>query len=961
MSMEPTFNPADIERQWYDTWEKAGYFKPSGEGDPYCIMIPPPNVTGSLHMGHGFNNTIMDTLIRYRRMQGRNTLWQPGTDHAGIATQMVVERQLAAQNITRHDLGREQFLDKVWEWKEKSGGTITGQIRRLGSSVDWSRERFTMDDGLSNAVKEAFVRLYDDGLIYRGKRLVNWDPKLHTAISDLEVLSEEEKGSMWHFRYALEDAVQGSTSAAEGRTPGAASKEYLVVATTRPETMLGDTAVAVNPDDERYRHLIGKKVKLPVTGRLIPVIADAYVDKEFGTGCVKITPAHDFNDYEVGKRHNLPLINIFDRDAHVKADFDVLSYANDVAPSVAAPADYAGLDRIVARKKIVAQAESEGWLEKIDPHTLKVPRGDRSGVIIEPWLTDQWYVKTQQLAQPAIRAVEDGRIKFVPEQYQNMYFAWMRDIQDWCISRQLWWGHRIPAWYDNSGKVYVGRTEDEVRSRHKLNADVELRQDDDVLDTWFSSGLWTFSTLGWPENTPELKTFHPTDVLVTGFDIIFFWVARMIMMTMHFVRDETGRPEVPFKTVYVHGLVRDAEGQKMSKSKGNVLDPLDIIDGIDLDTLVEKRTTGLMQPQMAQKIDKATRKEFPDGIKSYGTDALRFTFAALATTGRDIKFDMNRVEGYRNFCNKLWNASRYVLGNCEGQDVGLNGDAVELSVVDRWIISRLQQTEHTIIDALDNYRFDLATQALYEFVWNEYCDWYLELTKPVLTGDYASEDAKRGTRRTLVRVLDAILHLAHPVMPFITEEIWQKVKVLVGKTGPSLMTETYPSPDLSRIDAEAEADVAWIKGVIMGLRNIRGELGVSPGKTITALLDKGSATDRERSARFEDFLKSLARLDTLQWQPEGQEAPLAATALVGDMTLLVPLKGLVDVQAEVARLDKEVGKLTQEITRISTKLGNEAFTAKAPADVIAKEQEKLDAARQAHAQLLQQQERIRNL
>jgi valyl-tRNA synthetase len=734
-----------------------------------------------------------------------------------------------------------------------------------------------------------------------------------------------------------------------------------VVATTRPETMLGDTAVAVNPDDERYRHLIGKKVKLPVTGRLIPVIADAYVDKEFGTGCVKITPAHDFNDYEVGKRHNLPLINIFDRDAHVKADFDVLSYANDVAPSVAAPADYAGLDRIVARKKIVAQAESEGWLEKIDPHTLKVPRGDRSGVIIEPWLTDQWYVKTQQLAQPAIRAVEDGRIKFVPEQYQNMYFAWMRDIQDWCISRQLWWGHRIPAWYDNSGKVYVGRTEDEVRSRHKLNADVELRQDDDVLDTWFSSGLWTFSTLGWPENTPELKTFHPTDVLVTGFDIIFFWVARMIMMTMHFVRDETGRPEVPFKTVYVHGLVRDAEGQKMSKSKGNVLDPLDIIDGIDLDTLVEKRTTGLMQPQMAQKIDKATRKEFPDGIKSYGTDALRFTFAALATTGRDIKFDMNRVEGYRNFCNKLWNASRYVLGNCEGQDVGLNGDAVELSVVDRWIISRLQQTEHTIIDALDNYRFDLATQALYEFVWNEYCDWYLELTKPVLTGDYASEDAKRGTRRTLVRVLDAILHLAHPVMPFITEEIWQKVKVLVGKTGPSLMTETYPSPDLSRIDAEAEADVAWIKGVIMGLRNIRGELGVSPGKTITALLDKGSATDRERSARFEDFLKSLARLDTLQWQPEGQEAPLAATALVGDMTLLVPLKGLVDVQAEVARLDKEVGKLTQEITRISTKLGNEAFTAKAPADVIAKEQEKLDAARQAHAQLLQQQERIRNL
>ena len=609
----------------------------------------------------------------------------------------------------------------------------------------------------------------------------------------------------------------------------------------------------------------------------------------------------------------------------------------------------------------MAQAESEGWLEKVDPHTLKVPRGDRSNVVIEPWLTDQWYVKTQQLAQPAIRAVEDGRIKFVPEQYQNMYFAWMRDIQDWCISRQLWWGHRIPAWYDNNGKVYVGRNEAEVRQRHQLGEEIALRQDEDVLDTWFSSGLWTFSTLGWPENTSDLKTFHPTDVLVTGFDIIFFWVARMIMMTMHFMRDETGRPEVPFKTVYVHGLVRDSEGQKMSKSKGNVLDPLDLIDGVDLETLVTKRTTGLMRPQDAAKIEKSTRKEFPDGITSYGTDALRFTFAALATTGRDIKFDMNRVDGYRNFCNKLWNASRYVLGNCEGQDVGLNGDAVELSVVDRWIISRLQQTEKTIIDALDNYRFDQATQALYEFVWNEYCDWYLELTKPLLTGDNASDDAKRGTRRTLVRVLDAILRLAHPIMPFITEEIWQKVKVLVGKASPSLMLEKYPLPDLTRIDTDAEADVAWIKGVITGLRNIRGELGVSPSRVITALLDRGNSADRERSIRFEDFLKSLARLDALQWQPEGQDAPLAATALVGDMAILVPLKGLVDVQAEVARLDKEIGKLTQEIARVSGKLENEAFTAKAPADVIAKEQERLNAAKQAHGQLLQQQERIRRL
>ncbi len=943
MSMESTFNPADIERQWYETWEKSGYFKPSGEGDPFCIMIPPPNVTGSLHMGHGFNNTIMDTLVRYRRMQGRNTLWQPGTDHAGIATQMVVERQLAAEGITRHDLGREKFLEKVWEWKAKSGGTITGQIRRLGSSVDWSRERFTMDEGLSNAVKEAFVRLHEDGLIYRGKRLVNWDPKLHTAISDLEVLSEEEKGSMWQFRYPLAD---GSGN--------------LVVATTRPETMLGDTAVAVHPDDERYQQFIGKKVRLPVTGRLIPVIADTYVDKEFGTGCVKITPAHDFNDYEVGKRHNLPLINIFDRDAHVKTSFDTMSYANEAGADEAAPADYAGLDRIVARKKIVAQAESEGWLEKIDAHTLKVPRGDRSGVVIEPWLTDQWYVKTAQLAQPAIRAVEDGRIKFVPEQYQNMYFAWMRDIQDWCISRQLWWGHRIPAWYDANGKVYVGRNEDEVRSHHKLEPSVKLRQDEDVLDTWFSSGLWTFSTLGWPENTPELKTFHPTDVLVTGFDIIFFWVARMIMMTMHFNKDETGRAEVPFKTVYVHGLVRDAEGQKMSKSKGNVLDPLDLIDGVDLETLVAKRTTGLMRPQDAAKIEKSTRKEFPEGIKSYGTDALRFTFAALASTGRDIKFDMNRVEGYRNFCNKLWNASRYVITNCESQDTGLGGAAVELSVVDRWIISRLQQTEQEVISALDSFRFDHAAQAIYEFVWNEYCDWYLELTKPVLTDDDVSPDAKRGTRRTLVRVLETILRLTHPIMPFITEAIWQRVKPLAGKAGPSLMMEKYPTPDSARIDPQAESDVAWIKEVIMGLRNIRGELGVSPGKPVPVLLQNGDREDRERISRFDGFLRALARLESLHWQGE-EEPPLAATALVGNMTILVPLQGLVDVQAEVARLGKELDKLAADAQRIESKLENESFVAKAPADVVAKEREKLAECRQAMAQLNEQMQRMKTL
>lgn len=944
MTLDATFNPKDSETRWYQQWETNGYFAPSGQGTPYCIMIPPPNVTGSLHMGHGFNNTIMDSLIRYRRMQGYNTLWQPGTDHAGIATQMVVERQLAAQNISRHDLGRDKFLEKVWQWKEQSGGTITRQIRRLGSSVDWTRERFTMDEGLSNAVKEAFVRLYQDGLIYRGKRLVNWDPKLHTAISDLEVISEEENGSLWHFKYFLEDG-----------------SNHLVVATTRPETLLGDTAVAVNPEDDRYQALIGKKVRLPITGRLVPIVADSYVDKEFGTGCVKITPAHDFNDFQLGKRHDLPLINIFDKDANILANFEVMAAGTfaDLGQE-AAPSEYAGLERFVARKKLVKEAEENGWLDKIEPYKLKAPRGDRSGVIVEPWLTDQWYVKASVLAKPAIEAVEDGRVKFVPEQYQNMYFAWMRDIQDWCISRQLWWGHRIPAWYDDNGNVYVGRHEAEVRQQYQLADNVALRQDEDVLDTWFSSALWTFSTLGWPEDTQALRTFHPTDVLVTGFDIIFFWVARMMMMTMHFMKNEDGTPQIPFKTVYVHGLVRDADGQKMSKSKGNVLDPLDIIDGIDLESLVGKRTTGLMKPQDAPKIEKNTRKEYPEGINAYGTDALRFTFASLASTGRDINWDMKRLEGYRNFCNKLWNAARFVLSNCEGQDVAVDHDNVELSVADKWIISRLQQAEQNVINALDSFRFDQAAQAIYEFVWNEYCDWYLELTKPVLNGD-SSPAAKAGTRRTLLRVLETMLRLMHPIMPYITEEIWQRVKGLVGKTGNSIMLQAYPQPDLSKIDPQAEADVEWIKGVIAGIRNIRGEMNISPSKPLPILCHNISAADATRLQAYESQLRFLARLDSLTLLAADAELPPAATALVGDMAVLVPLKGFIDKDAEAARLNKEIARLEQETARISGKLGNESFVAKAPAAVVALEQKRLEEANTAKSKLQEQLEKLRTL
>ena len=945
--MDKTYQPHAIETSWYQTWEAQNYFAPQGSGQPYTIMIPPPNVTGSLHMGHGFNNAIMDALIRFRRMQGRNTLWQPGTDHAGIATQMLVERQLEAKGQSRHDLGRERFLEKVWEWKNESGGNISRQIRRLGSSVDWSRERFTMDDGLSEAVKEAFVRLHEDGLIYRGKRLVNWDTKLHTAISDLEVENHDEKGFLWNLRYPLADGAV----TAEGNG-------FLVVATTRPETMLGDVAVAVNPSDERYQALIGKFVELPLVGRRIPIIADDYCDPAFGTGCVKITTAHDFNDYEVGKRHNLPLLNIFDKSAQVLPALQAFNLDGSVNDQIATelPAAYAGLDRFEARKRIVADFDAAGLLVSVDDHALKVPKGDRSGTVIEPWLTDQWYVSTKPLAEPAIAAVEDGRIQFVPKQYENMYYSWMRDIQDWCISRQLWWGHRIPAWYDESGQVYVGRSEAEVRERHNLGADVKLEQDNDVLDTWFSSGLWTFSTLGWPEQTEFLKTFHPTDVLVTGFDIIFFWVARMIMLTMHLVKNPDGTAQVPFKTVYVHGLVRDGQGQKMSKSKGNVLDPLDIVDGITLDALLDKRTSGLMQPKLADKIAKQTRAEFPEGIDSYGTDALRFTFCSLASTGRDIKFDMGRVEGYRNFCNKIWNAARYVLD--KGEDCGQNGEAFELSLADRWIISQLQRTEAEVTRQLDQFRFDLAAQALYEFIWNQYCDWYLELSKPVLWDETAPVERQRGTRRTLVRVLEVALRLAHPFMPFITEEIWQRLAPLAGATGQTIMLQPWPVANEERIDEAAERDIEWVKELMLGVRNIRGEMNIGPGKPLHLYLKNASAEDRRRLEENQHLLRKLAKIEAFTVLEATDEAPLSATALVGELEVLVPMAGLIDKDAELGRLNKEIQRLQGEVQRVGGKLSNASFVDKAPPAVIDKERAKLAEAEQALAKLADQHARI---
>ncbi len=905
--MEKTFDPQSIESSCYQRWEDQGLFAPSGEGSPYCILLPPPNVTGSLHMGHAFQHTIMDALVRYRRMKGDNTLWQVGTDHAGIATQMVVERQLNAQGKTRHDLGREDFVKKIWEWKEESGGTITNQMRRMGASADWSREVFTMDDNLSEAVTEVFVKLHEEGLIYRGKRLVNWDPVLHTAVSDLEVINEEEAGFLWHMRYPIAD-----------------DSGHLVVATTRPETMLGDTAVAVHPDDERYKHLVGKHIKLPITGRLIPIIADDYVDLEFGTGCVKITPAHDFNDYEMGKRHNLDVINVLTDDAKINAD---------------APEAYQGLDRFDARKQIVKDLDDQGLLEKIEDHKLKVPRGDRTGSVIEPYLTDQWYVAVESLAKPAIEAVESGEIRFVPENWNKTYYQWMHNIQDWCISRQLWWGHRIPAWYDEEGKVYVAATEADVRKKHNLDDSVKLSQDNDVLDTWFSSALWPFATMGWPKETPELETFLPSSVLVTGFDIIFFWVARMIMMTKKF----TGK--IPFKDIYITGLIRDENGDKMSKSKGNVLDPIDLIDGISADALVEKRTSGMMQPKMAEKVGKSTRKQFPEGINAYGTDALRFTFAAMASTSRDINFDMGRVEGYRNFCNKIWNASRFVLMNTEGEDVGVNGEEKVLSVADEWILAMLQKTRAEVETALADYRFDIAAQLMYEFTWNQFCDWYLELTKPVLNNDDASDAEKRGTRHTLVNVLEQVMRLLHPFMPYITDTIWQQLAPLCGvevTEESSVMSQSFVEEKPELIRDDILDDIAWLKKCIVGVRNIRGEMDISPNKPLDVLFKNATAKDSERAAKMDVFLTRLGKLASITHVVDGDDIPASASAIVGEMEILIPMAGLIDKDAELARIDKALDKLQKDIQRVEGKLANEKFVSNAPEAVIEKERAKCD-------------------
>lgn len=915
--MDKTYDPQAIEQKWYGYWLEHKLFTPdmpstasdtgqSNNSSNYCIMLPPPNVTGNLHIGHAFQDTIMDLLTRYHRMKGQPTLWQCGTDHAGIATQMVVERQLGAQGKSRHDLGRAAFVDAVWDWKAQSGGNIRQQMQRLGTAVDWDNERFTMDEGLSEAVMEVFVRLHDEGLIYRGQRLVNWDPVLHTALSDLEVVNSEEQGHLWHIRY-----------------PRCDGKGHVVVATTRPETMLGDTAVAVHPDDERYQDLVGLELELPLTDRRIPVVADDYVDPEFGSGCVKITPAHDFNDWDVGQRNNLDVINILNDDASLNGNV---------------PEKYQGLDRVVARKQVVADLETAGLLQQTEKHQMAVPRGDRSGVVLEPYLTDQWFVKIEPLAKPAIDAVRNGDIRFVPENWQNTYFNWMENIQDWCISRQLWWGHRIPAWYDDEGNIYVARSEDEVRSKHNLDTNINLRQDDDVLDTWFSAALWPFSTLGWPEQTERLDTFYPTSVLVTGFDIIFFWVARMIMMGLKF----TGK--VPFRDVYIHGLIRDSQGQKMSKSKGNVLDPLDLIDGIELDDLLKKRTTGLMQPQMQAAIEKATKRDYPEGITGYGTDALRFTFGTLATQGRDMSIDMGRLQGYRNFCNKLWNAARFALMHLEdGVELSANIDNnTPAEQINQWIRSRLAVTVNEVSRHFDQYRFDLATQALYDFTWNEFCDWYLELSKPNLA-EGADPVVRAATQLTLAEVLEQLLLLLHPVIPFITEEIWQRLRQPLQLTEHSILQRPFPTAQ--QANESAEAQVNWLKNIIQAARATRTELNLAPGKPLPLMLwSDQQANDEALVNDYLPWLQKLARIESITWLAKPETDQQCATARAGHMQLFIPLAGLIDVGAEITRLEKQQKKIEQTVKQLTGKLNNDKFVNNAPAAVVEKERAKLAGA-----------------
>ena len=891
--MDKTYNPKEIESRIYESWEDSGYFSPSKSGDPYCIVIPPPNVTGTLHMGHAFQDTIMDIIIRYQRMKGNNTLWQVGTDHAGIATQMVVERQLERSGTSRQKLGREAFEKEVWKWKEKSGNTITQQMKRLGASTDWTREKFTMDENLVQGVTRVFIQLYEEGLIYRGKRLVNWDPILQTALSDLEVVTSEEKGSLWHMKYPIDGL-----------------DDYIVVATTRPETMLGDTAVAVHPDDKRYKNLVGKMVNLPLTDRKIPIIADDYVDQDFGTGCLKITPGHDFNDFDIGKKHDLEIISILDQSAKIIQS---------------APKEYQGLDRFDARRKIVEDIESLGLMQEIEDYTLTIPRGDRSGAILEPLITNQWFLKMEPLAEPAITVVKNGELKFVPENWSKTYFEWLENIQDWCISRQLWWGHRIPAWYDNEGNVYVGESESEVREKNNIKNSIALTQDEDVLDTWFSSALWPFSSLGWPDETYDLKTFYPTNVLVTGFDIIFFWVARMVMMGLKFMK------EIPFKEIYIHGLIKDKNGQKMSKSKGNILDPIDLIDGISLEDLLEKRVQGLMQPEMEKRIIDDTKKEFPNGIPDFGTDALRFNFAIQASTGRDIRLDLRRVEGYRNFCNKIWNASRFIKMNTNDFEL-LDINDANGHAIDQWIQSKFAGTIDEIERQFNQYRFDLAATAMYEFVWNDFCDWYIELAKTLINDPEISDSQKDYTKNNLIKMLDAILRMLHPTIPFITEEIWQSLNE--DNKRRSIMKADFPSSNDWRVDDEIVANTEWLKNIVSSVRQIRSEMNIPPNESIKIIINDASNTDSRRLESLGSFILNLASVESITQKDTSDDIPKSAFALLNQMKIYIPLEGLVDIEEEKARLEKKLVKLNQELKSVQDRLSNDTFVEKAPTEVV---------------------------